>query len=261
MEIQNGDFRMHYEERGNGEPLVLLHGNGESLEYFSGQMAYFSKTFRVIAVDTRGHGRSGRGRAPFTLEQFGEDLHKFCLGLGIGRMHLLGFSDGANIALGFAGKHPEMVESLILNGANLRPSGVKLSVQAGIAAGWALVSVLSPAVRDCRRKRELLGLMVTQPHYGERELKALTMPTLVIAGDRDMIRESHTREIAAGIEGSRLVILKGDHFIAAREPETFNRAVGDFLDAVRALRSGEAVKKPLAGASWRRNEEDIGDKH
>lgn len=261
MEWKLGDCALHYEERGQGEPLVLLHGNGEDLSYFKAQMEYFSKKYRVIAVDTRGHGRSGRGSAPFCLGQFREDLFGFLTGLGLGRIHLLGFSDGANIALLFALKYPGQVESLILNGGNLRPSGVKLHIQAGVVAGWAMTGLLSPFLKDCKRKRELLGLMVKEPHISGRDLAGLTMPVLVIAGDKDMIRESHTREIAAGIRGSRLAILSGDHFIAAKEPEAFNRAVGDFLDAVRALRSGEAVRKPLVGACWKRDEADIENKH
>lgn len=251
MEWKLGDCALHYEERGQGEPLVLLHGNGEDLTYFKAQIEYFSPKYRVIAVDTRGHGSSGRGSAPFSLGQFREDLYELLRGLGLGPIHLLGFSDGANIALLFALKYPERVESLILNGGNLRPSGVKPHIQAGVVAGWVMTGLLSPFLRDCRRKRELLGLMVKEPHISGRDLERLAMPALVIAGDRDMIRERHTREIAAGIKGSRLVILSGDHFIAAKEPGAFNQAVSDFLDAARALRTGEPVRKPLVGACWK----------
>ena len=82
-----------------------------------------------------------------------------------GPVHLLGFSDGGNIALAFGREHPEMVRSLILNGANLDPWGVKLSVQLPIVAGYGMVSLLAPFLRDCRRKKEIQGLMVREPHY------------------------------------------------------------------------------------------------
>lgn len=68
------DIRLCCVEAGEGFPLVLLHGNGEDHTYFKRQMGPFSQHFRVIAVDTRGHGESPRGTAPFTLEQFAEDL-------------------------------------------------------------------------------------------------------------------------------------------------------------------------------------------
>lgn len=77
------DIKLYYSEHGSGEPLILLHGNGEDSRYFKEQIRFFSKHFRVIAVDTRGHGRSPRGKAPFTLTQFAEDLRCFMLEMGI----------------------------------------------------------------------------------------------------------------------------------------------------------------------------------
>ena len=93
MEIQ-----LHWEETGEGKPLILLHGNGEDGTYFRGQMEAFSHKYRVIAVDTRGHGKSPRGTAPFSLGQFTEDLKDFLDEMGIEKGIFLGFSDGGNIA-------------------------------------------------------------------------------------------------------------------------------------------------------------------
>ena len=203
------DIRLCCVEAGEGFPLGLLHGP-------------FSQHFRVIAVDTRGHGESPRGTAPFTLEQFAEDLKEFLDGRSITRCHLLGFSDGGNIALLFALKYPEYVEKLILNGADLCPSGVKLTTQLPIVLGWGMC-------RKARANWEMLDLMVTQPHIPTEALARLPMPALVVAGERDMIREGHTRAIAAAIPDSRLAILPGDHFVARRNWQTFNPLVLDFL--------------------------------
>lgn len=101
------DISLYYEKRGAGEPLVLLHGNGEDGSYFLHQMEAFSREFLVYALDTRGHGRSPRGSAPFTISQFAEDLLAFLDEQGLKRVNLLGFSDGGNIALTFALRHPE----------------------------------------------------------------------------------------------------------------------------------------------------------
>lgn len=103
------DIELHYEERGAGEPLILLHGNGGDCSYFSGQMDAFARRFRTIALDTRGHGASPRGKKPFTISQFADDLANFMDERGIARAHLLGFSDGGNIALVFALRHPDRV--------------------------------------------------------------------------------------------------------------------------------------------------------
>ena len=100
------DIELYYREAGSGEPLIMLHGNGESGEYFINQIEHFQSRYRVIAPDTRGHGRSPRGEAPFTIAQFANDLYDFMQGLGIARAAILGFSDGANIAMKFAMQHP-----------------------------------------------------------------------------------------------------------------------------------------------------------
>ena len=81
------DIELHYIEEGEGFPLVLLHGNGEDHSYFEHQIGPFSRHYRVIAPDTRGHGGSPRGEAPFTLDQFAEDLKEFLDGLGISKQH------------------------------------------------------------------------------------------------------------------------------------------------------------------------------
>ena len=221
------DISLYYEKRGAGEPLVLLHGNGEDGSYFLHQMEAFSREFLVYALDTRGHGRSPRGSAPFTISQFAEDLLAFLDEQGLKRVNLLGFSDGGNIALTFALRHPERVRRLVLNGANLNPRGVKAWVQLPIVLGYQIASRLkSPKART---NAEMLGLMVHEPQIPPSELAGLMMPVLVIAGTRDMIREDHTRLMAREIPGARLALIPGNHFIARRNPAVFNRAVWSFF--------------------------------
>ena len=223
------DIHLYVREAGRGAPLVLLHGNGESSDYFLHQISYFSKSRRVLAVDTRGHGRSPRGTAPFTLEQFADDLKALFDAKGVRRADLLGFSDGGNVALLFALKYPEHVRRLILNGANLSPSGVKLRVQLPICLGYGLVSLFALFDRKAAAKKELLGLMVTQPHIAPQSLQTVAAPTLVIVGDRDMIRSGHSRLIADSLPAGRLCVLHGSHFVARENSAAFNRAVAAFL--------------------------------
>ena len=223
------DMELYAEERGTGAPLLLLHGNGEDHTYFSHQIAAFSPYFHVIAVDTRGHGRSPRGSAPFTISQFADDLRAFLDARGIARADILGFSDGGNIALTFALRYPAHVGRLVLNGANLDPAGVKARVQLPIVLGYRIARLFAGASPEAKRHAELLGLMVNEPHIRPEALHALTAPTLVIAGTRDMIRTAHTKQIAAHIPDAALVLLPGDHFLAAKAPEAFNRAVLRFL--------------------------------
>lgn len=227
------DIDLHFTESGAGETLVLLHGNGESGEYFSKQKEYFSRGYRVVAVDTRGHGGSPRGSAPFTISQFANDLYEFFRRQGIEKAHLLGFSDGANIALTFALRHQDMLRSLILNGANLDPAGIRPEVQLPIELGYKLTGAFADKSEEARHSAELLRLMVMEPHIRPENLYALKVPTLVIVGSRDLIKLSHSRLICGSIEDARLVMIKGDHFVAAKNPEDFNREVERFLDELK----------------------------
>lgn len=235
------DIEHFYMEKGKGEPIILLHGNGENCGYFKNQIDEFSRYYHVYAIDTRGHGKTPRGSRPFTIRQFSEDLLGFMDRKRIDRAHLLGFSDGGNIAMIFAIRHPDRVDSLILNGANLDTDGVKRTTQAPIEIGYRLARKFSGKSDLARRNAEMLGLMVNDPNVMPEELAGIKARTLVIAGTRDMIKEEHTRLIAESIPGSELVFIKGNHFIADKKAVEFNRAVLDFLKDHNGEKNGNIV--------------------
>ena len=218
------DIQLHYTEHGSGEPLVLLHGNGEDSSYFEHQIAFFQDRYRVIAVDTRGHGKSPRGTAPLTLNQFADDLSAFMDELDIASAHILGFSDGANVAILFALAHPTRVKSLILNGGNLFPEGLTEQTRREIDEEYE-----QAVSANDENLLELLRLMIDEPHIDPAQLAALSMPTLVVAGTDDMIEEAHTRLIAESIPNAQLTLIEGTHFIAFENPDAFNRVVSEFL--------------------------------
>lgn len=223
------DIKHYFVEKGQGEPLILLHGNGENCGYFVGQIEVFAQYYHVFALDTRGHGKTPRGDASFTIRQFADDLRDFMDEHGIGKAHILGFSDGGNIAMIFAMKYPERVNRLILNGANLDAKGIKRSVQIPIEIGYWFAKLFANKSPEAKLHAETLGLMVNDPDVKPMELSKIQAKTLVIAGTRDMVKEDHTRLLASCIPDVQLVILDGNHFIANKCPEAFNRAVLAFL--------------------------------
>ena len=185
--------------------------------------------YHVYAVDTRGHGKTPRGDRPFTIRQFADDLLVFMDEHQIEKAHLLGFSDGGNIAIVFAIHYPNRVNRLILNGANLHADGVKRSTQIPIEIGYIIARKFSDKSDSARFKAEMLGLMVNDPNLRPEDLAGIQAKTLVIAGTKDMIREEHTKLIAASLPDATLRFIKGNHFIAKEHPEEFNGAVLDFL--------------------------------
>lgn len=237
--LHNSGANIFYSEYFPADPqaptLILLHGNGENHTYFIKQIPAFSPHFRLVLMDTRGQGQSTGGDGELNFSVFAADLLALMDHLQIAKAHLLGFSDGGNLALTFALAHPERVQSLILNGANLNPGGVKLSTQLPIVLGYGCCRLLSPFSHKARQNGALLGLMVNHPHIPPQALAALTMPALVIVGERDMIRDRHSQLIARSLPNAQFVrIPGGDHFCAAKCPEVFNHAVLSFLQNLPA---------------------------
>ena len=216
-----------YKKAGEGKPLILLHGNGGSSADFALQTNYFSGFREVISVDTRGHGNSPRGDVPMSFPQFAKDILAFLDEQEIEKADIIGFSDGANTAILFAAENPKRVGKLILCGACTSPKAVKRSVQIPIEIGYWIASRFKNP--KARKNAEILGLMVNDFGISKEHLRQIQAETLVLAGTRDMIKESHTRMIAETIPKAKLVFLEGDHFLPMKRTDAFNKTVEAFL--------------------------------
>lgn len=231
--VSVGDCSLYFEEYGSGKPLIMLHGNGEDCTYFAEQVKEFEKGYHIYLIDTRGHGKSERGTAPFTIRQFGDDLNAFMEAKGIEKADILGFSDGGNILLLFAGKYPHRVNRIIANGANLDTTGIVAKVQAKIEAKFEQYckdAEENPDDERAVKNMEMFNLMVNDPNIAMDDLDKIQAPTLVIAGSRDLVTEEHTYLIGGNIRGAETVIVEGSHFVAKENPEPFNVAVRAFLE-------------------------------
>lgn len=237
--IDCDDAKIAYYTFGQGEPLVLLHGNGESSKYFAGCIPYLSHFYRVIAVDSRGHGQSERGMEKLNFDRMAEDLHIIFDTLGLEKAHVLGFSDGGNLAIKFALLYPQHVDKLILNGANVSLRGVVPWVQLPVYPAIGVLSVLSPFHANLRKKRDVLGLMAHGYGVRLRDLQLIEQPVLMIVGDHDMIYAEHTQRMAEQMPDVQLAVLNGSHFIAAESPARF------CLNCLKFLR-GEIVPDAVA---------------
>ena len=224
------DIELNYVEKGSGEAFIMLHGNGEDFSIFKGELEHFSKNYRAIAIDTRGHGKTPLGEEPFTYDQFAKDLNDFMEEQGIEKANILGFSDGAITALIFAYEHPEKVKMLIANGANLSPRGIKISARFGIFVNYIWYSFLSAFSKKFLFKKALMMLMLKKPHIKDEDLQKIEAPTLVLVGTDDMIKESESRHIKATVPESEICFVLGDHFVLKSNPKDYNFAIDKFLE-------------------------------
>ncbi len=184
-----------YEKTGDGAPIILLHGNGESHKIFSVLTKQLSVSHTVYALDSRDHGQSSKTR-DLSYELMTEDTAQFIQALQLEKPVLYGFSDGGIIGLMLASKYPDILSRLVVSGANTRPEGTR--------NGWRR---LFQAIYFITRDRKY-HLMLTQPHISAQDLGRIKIPVLVLAGENDMIKEADTRFIAAGITESTLKILE-----------------------------------------------------
>jgi pimeloyl-ACP methyl ester carboxylesterase len=232
--IRNNDAALYYEVHPSveeGAPLLIcLHGNGEDMHIFDEHIAPLLPYYTVITPDSRAQGKSSAGERPLSYELFAEDLFTLINKLQIGNFLLLGFSDGGNTALEFALRHQERVCAMILVGANLSPEGLTATTRRGLqllALGNGLRDLMS---RGKRKDRDLVRLMLEHPHIEPQQLEKVSIPTLVISGERDVIKNEHSELIAASLPNARRVVIPGaGHFVMKDAPDEFSRIVLEFL--------------------------------
>jgi pimeloyl-ACP methyl ester carboxylesterase len=227
---------MYYETYGSGDPLLVIHGNGQKIADMHFQIAHFSRNYQVIVADSRGHGKSGLGTDQLTYIQMMEDYNTLLDQLGIAGANIIGWSDGGVLGLLLAIHHPDKVNKMAIMGANLRPGETAIYP-------WTseLLQPLSDTVdemisnNDTTKNwpliRQRLNLLMTQPNIPVENLYQIKAPVLVMAGDKDIIRSEHSLEIFENLPQAHLAILPGQtHWAPATDPDGFNTLVEKFFD-------------------------------
>lgn len=230
--IRSGSANIYYEIYGqqNNETVVLLHGNGESSANFKKLIPLIEHKYKIIAVDSRGHGKSDFGKGELSLSAMVLDLENLLIDLGCQRVSIVGFSDGANIGMLFAIKNPDSVKKLVLIGGNYNFRGLTLPTMAMIFAGY-WCSVLGGAIDPRNRlNREYLALMYKEPKLKKSALRYIKADTLVIVGTKDMIRYSHAKTMADTIPKAGFKVVEGDHFWVYRNPKEAAEIIDKFLN-------------------------------
>lgn len=223
----------YYETYGEGEPLLLVHGNGGSLGAFAAQIDAFKGKYKVIAMDSREQGKSGSSDKPITYEQMADDLAALLDHLKIASADVVGWSDGGIEGLLLAMRHPEKVKKLVAMAANLNPSLEAIYPETE-AMAKAMPGALPAEARDTpdgKRFLKVTGLLLSQPHIDPKALNRITAPTLIISGDQDVIRLEHTVQIYNNIPNANLAVLPNNtHMAPYDDADLFNATIQRFLD-------------------------------
>ena len=190
------DIQLYYELSGSGTPLLMVHGNSEDHPIFDAAVEELSKTHTVCTVDSRCHGRS-TDTDEISYDRMADDLIGFIRALPLEKPVFYGFSDGGIIGLLIALKEPDLLGKLIISGANLNPEGLQEEDRTFVR-------------KIAARGNKLFQMMESEPNISPADLSKITVPTVVLAGEHDMILPEHTRLIADSIPGSVLEILPGE---------------------------------------------------
>jgi pimeloyl-ACP methyl ester carboxylesterase len=228
-------IRMYYEVYGQGAPLVLIHGNSGSIADMANQIPFFAKHYRVIVADSREHGKTNSDGKRLTYEKMAGDWAHLLDYLKVDSAYVIGWSDGGILGLLLAIHHPAKVRKLAAMGANLEPDSTAVY---GWAVRWVQARVKLAedsikrgiAVQAWQHEKRMLDLLGNQPHIPKADLRRIQAPTLVMSGDKDVIREEHTVKIYQSIAKAHLCIFPGaTHLIPIQDPGLFNQTVLKFF--------------------------------
>jgi len=226
-------IKLYYEIYGKGEPLVLLHGNGGSINAGREQITFFSKHYQVIAVDSRGQGKSNDDSDSLTYDLMASDLNSLLNYLQIDSAYVIGHSDGGIIGLITAIHYPKKVKMLAAMSPNIRPDSMVLysKVAEESSKMWMIYQdSLKAGFNPLANKVKLLRLMQYHPHLSVGELSSIKAPVMLLCGDRDVIQLSHIIEIFRAIPKSNLCVLPAStHFAPRQNAKIYNENIYVFF--------------------------------
>lgn len=250
------DVELYYEEYGQGEPLLLLHGLGSSTRDWQPQLEAFKQDFRVIAVDIRGHGKSSKPPAPYSIQQFADDITGLMDALDIAAAHVIGWSMGGGIAFQMAVSNPERLLSLtIVNSSpEVLPRSPRQRLQ--IMMRFFIVRLLGmrkmgevlakrlfvkPEQENLRAifierwaendKRAYIASMQAMVNWSVMDkIQSIKVPTHIIGAEYDYTPVDYKKAYAANIPGAKVTIIPDTrHALPTENPEAFNQVAKDFL--------------------------------
>lgn len=231
------DIRLWYAEFGHGAPVILVPGGLANSAYWGLQVPALAAHYRVIVLDSRGHGRSTRTDVPIGYDLMSSDVLALMDYLHIRQAALVGWSDGAIVGLDIAIHHPDRLTRLFAFAANSDPSGVKDVSKSPVFATYIQRAAkeyaqISPTPTGFKSfLADIEHMWATEPHFTDDQLSHIKVPTWIVDGDRDeAIKRENTDHMAALIPGCGELILPAvSHFAFLQDPVMFNESLLHFL--------------------------------
>ncbi|WP_196892741.1 alpha/beta fold hydrolase [Aureivirga marina] len=229
---------IYFETYGDPEnqTILIIHENGGSIKTMGCQISHFLENYHVISADNRAHGKSEGDAKWLTFEQMANDYIAIMDYLSIARVFIIGYGDGANIALELASKHPNRVSKLVVSSPNLRPGSDAIHVSELETNRNYLEKIEEKIFRNdstnnWERARAQMELMKFQPNMSNQDLKRIECPVLVVASDNDVVKLGHVIDIYNNLKKAQLFIIPNTSYdYIHKEYVFYNFVVEKFLD-------------------------------
>lgn len=198
MDILVNNVKLYYEVYGEGQPIILLHGNQETHEIFDKLINKLKDNYKVYAIDSRCHGKS-ENPIDITYNLMSDDIIEFIKKLKIDKPILYGFSDGGIVGILMSIKEPQILSKLIVSGANITPDV--------LTPFFALIT----KIMYFFTRSKYIKMMLNEPNIKLNELNRIKIPVVVLAGEKDIIKYKHSKLIADNIPNSILEIVNKEN--------------------------------------------------
>lgn len=235
--IEVAGIKTWYEELGSGEPLLLMHGGLSDASAFAPNAPELAESFHVYMPERRGHGHTPDVDGPIGYAGMAEDTIAFLETVAGGPAHLVGHSDGGNVALLAALRRPDLVRRLVLISCNFHHDGLIPNVLEIEQVAGYLEDAYAEVSPDGREHfpvfvAKVARMVAEEPTLAASDLARVPSRTLVMAGDDDVIKISHTVALYENIPDAELAIVPGtSHTLTIEKPALVNRLILDFLSA------------------------------
>lgn len=236
--VELNGIDIYYEEYGQGDPLLLLHGGLANGSYWANQIPAFAEQYHVIVMDSRGHGRSSFDDTPISYDLMSSDVLALLDHLEIPQTDLVGWSDGGNIGLDIALSNPDRLNKVVAYGANFDPTGVRLDIGSSDkfsayierAAADYLANSPHPERWD-EFLNNIANMWATEPNWTMEQIASITTPFLILDGaEEEAIDLNQTKLMAVLMPNAELLLIPGTgHFAMFEKPDEFNQIVLDYL--------------------------------
>lgn len=218
MKLDVNNITLNYQKIGSGNPLILLHGNGEDLHIFDKLVESLKQYFTIYAIDSRNHGQSSQTE-DYSYKTMAKDIFQFIETLDLRNVSIVGFSDGAIIALLMSIENSSIFSKMVLLGVNLKPSDFKENIYQYLVGEYQ------------KEKSPLIKMMLEEPNIELEQLENINIPTLVVAGEDDLFKIESFEKMKKSFPDCIFTIMYGyDHSSYIVNNDILNADLIQFLE-------------------------------